>query len=303
MIDNIRNLGYHNVLSHTIHQNILCAYPKPKMEEIQEKVRTVLSLFRDISAEVSKLDSMMEFTPYISGSCIEGTKVVKPDELDVLCVLHNFRDLSFIDGNKVPFVEIRRRTSNKYHPCYREKDLVIEPMLVRKHFYFLFSKALHNTAVWKKYPKLLKLTAYRDMFVYTESIAKFHLAWCGEHFPLLIFGVDVVPAVSTNGWLPVCISKHRLPQKYGCLTIPKYKDQFYMSLERSESALFSVMPDALKQAYMLAKIVCNKCRHGREYSASRDGAIIIPTSYILKTLTFHIFRYHEEYEKRVMQLL
>ena len=39
----------------------------------------------------------MAFTPHVSGSCLEGTKVMKPDEMDVVCVLRNFQNLSFTD--------------------------------------------------------------------------------------------------------------------------------------------------------------------------------------------------------------
>ena len=114
--------------------------------------------------------------------------------------------------------------------------------------------------------------------------------------------MDVVPAIKSNGWLPGNARKYSsTSEKHGCLLIPKKHkeivndmDMFNVSFERSESALFSIMPDVLKQAFILAKTISEIINHF--YNDT-------PSTYILKTLTLHTFRYHEMYDSAVRQLI
>ena len=116
---------YKEILSH----DILCSYPEEKMAEMQEKARTVLSLFRDIASEIGKTDKMLEFIPYIAGSCNEGTKVLAPDEMDMLCVLHKFQHLTFCHGGPCPSFVIIVNSSGKYHPFCRQDNTMDQTLV------------------------------------------------------------------------------------------------------------------------------------------------------------------------------
>ena len=154
---------HQTLLSRIMHQNMLCSYQKEKIDEMQEKATTVVSFLEDISEEVSNSDILMAFTPQVSGSCIDGTKVESPDEMDVLCVLHNLRNLLCIDGDVKEFVEIKPALNG----TLLNKSVTLPPGNVSMRFYQCIVKALRNTVVWKKYPKLAY--AQEDCDVFTLS--------------------------------------------------------------------------------------------------------------------------------------
>ena len=307
-------IGHRQFYMEKLQQDILCSYPKPKMDELQEKARTVLSLFKDIAQEIGKVDKMMEFIPYISGSCNEGTKVIMPDEMDMLCVLHNWKDLSIQQGEPCPsLVKIKGKHEDKYHVFFRERenineyDFVMEQTRVFSHFYFLFGKALQNQELWKKYPKLYRIQT-DDMSHKNQSITDLSLVWHGDHFPFLKFSVDVVPAFNTSGWLPDKALDHPLLQRNGFLAIPKFRvehiqktdisDLFQASFERSEADLFHIMPAELKQAYMLAKVIKNMLPNIELLPPK-----LFLSSYLLKTCTFKVFQDHHEYQERLKRFI
>ena len=273
LTDHFCKIGHHHFFKEKLSTDILCSYSEEKMAEMQEKATTVLSLFKDIANEMGKTDQMMEFTPYIAGSCNEGTKIIQPDEMDMLCVIHKFQHLeSFQDGNLgFSLVKISRKLGTKYHPFCQEStkatkqlDFLLELPRVFRYFYFLFSKALQNKEIWKKYPKLYRIQT-DDMSHNSQSITDLSLVWHGDYFPFLKFSVDVVPAFSAGSWLPDKALKHPLLERNGFLAIPKFRVEhimtkdipylFQASFERSEADLFHIMPAELKQAYMLAKII------------------------------------------------
>ena len=309
-------VGHHQFFEERLSKDILCSYSEEKMAEMQEKANTVLSLFRDIASEIGKTDKMMEFTPYISGSCNEGTKVIQPDEMDMLCVLQKFEHIVFSqEGSPASsLVKIARKLGTTYHPFCQENterrnryNFILEQPRVFNYFYFLFSKALQNKEIWKKYPKLYRIQT-DDMSHNSQSITDLSLVWHGDHFPFLEFSVDVVPAFSARGWLPEKALKHPLLERNGLLAIPKFRVEhiydkdisylFQASFERSEADLFHIMPVELKQAYMLAKIIKSMLP---KIELLPPGMFF--SSYLLKTCTFRIFQDHPEYKERLERFI
>ena len=58
----------------------------------EEKVlfeETVLQMLQDINAMVIQEEPVLSFTPHLSGSCAEGTKVITLNEADILCVFND----------------------------------------------------------------------------------------------------------------------------------------------------------------------------------------------------------------------
>ena len=320
LADYFCTVGHHQFFKEKLSKAILCSYTEEKMAEMQEKAITVLSLFKDIASEIGKTDQMMEFTPYITGSCNEGTKVIQPDEMDMLCVMHKFDHLEYSQTNtsSPSLVKIARKFGTKNHPFCQENtemkkhntrhlDFLLEQPRVFRYFYFLFSKALQNKEIWKKYPKLYRIQT-DDMSHNSQSITDLSLVWHGDHFPFLEFSVDVVPAFSAGGWLPDKALKHPLLKRNGFLAIPKFRVEhikskdlqylFQVSFERSEADLFHIMPAELKQAYMLAKII----------KSMLPKIELLPpnmffSSYLLKTCTFKIFQDHPEYKERLEKFI
>ena len=289
-------VDHKKLLLQIMDQNMMCSYPQGQIEEMQEQANTVLSFFKSISEEISKSDILMAFTPHISGSCIEGTKVESPDEMDILCVLHNINFLSCNDGDKRGFVKIS--TVNIEAETFKDTfgKIYIAPSSINTCFYQCVVKAIQNTAIWKKYVQLAYVQEDCDVILSPKHIGSIKFLWCGKYFPFLKFKVDVVPSISTNNWLPEYVVKDPLILSLSCLLIPKLiyekgenNNQFFSSFERSELAVFSIMPDALKQAYMLAKIVIRIIDHEGNFDNFRQHKRQTPSSYILKTVTLPHF--------------
>ena len=316
LTDHFCKIGHHQFFKEKLSTDILCSYSEEKMAEMKEKATTVLSLFKDIANEIGKTDQMIEFTPYIAGSCNEGTKVIQPDEMDMLCVIHKFQHLEYLQNDNLcsSLVKIARKLGTKYHPFCQENtistkqlDFLLEQPRVFRYFYFLFSKALQNKEIWKKYPKLYRIQT-DDMSHNSQSITDLSLVWHGDHFPFLEFSVDVVPAFSAGGWLPDKALKHPLLERNGFLAIPKFRVEhirtkdipylFQASFERSEADLFHIMPAELKQAYMLAKII-----KGMLPKIELLPPSMFFSSYLLKTCTFKIFQDHPEYKERLERFI
>jgi ankyrin repeat protein len=302
MMADIASKGHHNFFSQMLHNGVLCSYPHDQMAEMQEKAETVLALFQDISAEVAKYDAMLAFTPFIAGSCNEGTKVTAPDEMDMLCVLHCFTGLRFFEQQKFPCL-VKIYQDNPYPPFTGpELNLMIHSQVFR-HFYHAFGRALQNSALWEKYPRLYRLRM-DDMSDSNQAISEIALVWHGHHFPFLEFSVDVVPAFRGGAWLPEGARDHPLLRRNGILVIPKFRieyitktdvtELFQVSFERSEADLFHMMPVELKQAYMLAKIVKTKIPKIELLPAG-----MFVSSYLLKTCAFSLFHDHPEYQQRL----
>ena len=82
-------------------------------EEMISFIETVLQMLPDINAMVIQEESVLSFTPRLSGSCAEDTKVIALDEADILCV---FDDDSWkhIALSKYPLVLIHKIIHHLY---------------------------------------------------------------------------------------------------------------------------------------------------------------------------------------------
>jgi hypothetical protein len=258
-----------------------------QMEEMQEMALTVKDFFIDIAHAVQLLDEAMAFVPHIAGSVAEGTKVQKPDEMDVVCLLSNLKNIVFSDENG----SIVIRQEGKYYPWCTEEG-VITPSSIRKYLYSLMAKVLRKPDLWKKYSKLGPMNVY-SISHKTAKLQHIDLIWRGNLFPSLCFSVDVVPAIDSGDWLPqTALPQHPLISKNRCMIIQKgLSVEHTASYECSETDMLRMMPKCLKQAFALSKVI------------NRALKVDFVDTYTLKTATFHVFSEYPDYERRLSEYI
>ena len=267
-------------------------------EEMLNFENTIVHMLQEINTIVVQEEPVLSFMPRLSGSCAEGTKVIEMDEADMLCVFdHNFwkhvtlspsLNNSNIHDNP-SFVQITCPGTEHRH-LFNGGDVLSKRKLLQR-LYSLIRKAL---------PTVLKSISSLYMIDVKNSVANDHslaclsMVWHGQHLPWQEFTVDVVPAIPvTQEQLPDAIRQvmshsHIIQDlfvvpKTGTFDQSQNDAAFRLSFSSTERDLFLAMPAALKQGYMLTKVLVHDC-------FTIDNIHPGVCSYNLKTATFECFR-------------
>ena len=266
-------------------------------EEMKLFVETLLQMLRDINAMVIKEEPVLSFTPRLSGSCAEGTKVIALDEVDILCVFDDdsWKQITLSQvstgahtQDNLSFVQITALSTK--HQTLLNDGFVSKQKLLHR-LYSLIRKVL--PAVLKNI-KSLYMIDVKNAVANDHSLARLSMVWHGQELPWQEFTVDIVPAIP--------VSQEQLPDvtrqamnhpniKQDLFIVPKTGtfDQsqsdvaFRLSFSLTERHLFTVMPSALKQGYMLTKVLMLDC-------ITIDDIPLGVCSYNLKTATFECFK-------------
>ena len=258
---------------------------------------TVLQMLRDINDIVIQEEPVLSFKPRLSGSCAEGTKVIALDEADILCVfdddswqhitLSQISNDAHLQENS-PFVQITSR-STKHQNLLNDGFCSKRKLLQR--LYTLIRKALPTVL---KNIKSLYMIDVKNAVANDHSLACLSLVWHGQELPWQEFTVDVVPAIPVKQeQLPDAIkqvmSYPRIMQdlfvvpKTGTFDQSQSDTAFRLSFSSTERDLFIAMPAALKEGYMLTKVLFHDC-------FIIDNIPAGVCSYNLKTATFQCFK-------------
>ena len=259
--------------------------------------KTVIQMLQDINAMIIQEEPVLSFTPRLSGSCAEGTKVIAVDEADMLCVFDDDSwkhiTLSQIPNNACleensPFVHITSQ-STKHQTLLNDGFCSKRKLLQR--LYTLIRKALPTVL---KNIKSLYMIDVKNSVANDHSLACLSMVWHGPKLPWQEFTVDVVPAIPvTQEQLPDAIRKvmnySRIMQdlfvvpKTGTFDQSQSDTAFRLSFSSTERDMFIAMPAAMKQGYMLTKVLVHDC-------FTIDNIPSGVCSYNLKTATFQCFK-------------
>ena len=269
----------------------------PIREEKMLFEKTVLKMLQDINAMVIQEEPVLSFAPRLSGSCAEGTKVIALDEADILCVFDDDSwkqiTLSQVSNNahtqdNSSFVQITSR-STKHQTLLNDRYVSKRKLLLR--LYSLIRKAL---PVVLKNIKSLYMIGVKNAVANDHSLACLSMVWHGQELPWQEFTVDIVPAIPvTQEQLPdvtrqVMNHTHIMQDlfvvpKTGTFDQSQSDVAFRLSFSSTERDLFLAMPAALKQGYMLTKVLVDDC-------ITIDDIPFEICSYNLKTATFDCFK-------------
>ena len=271
-------------------------------EEMVLFEETMLQMLQDINAMVIQEEPVLSFSPRLSGSCAEGTKVIALNEVDFLCVFdddswkHITLSQASCDAHiqeNPAYVQITS-TSTKHQDLLNDGFISKQKLLHR--LYSLIRKVL--PAVLKKIKSLymidVKIAVAND-----HSLACLSMVWHGQELPWQEFTADIVPAIP--------VSQEQLPEvtrqamnhphiiqdlfvvpKTGTFDQSQSDVAFRLSFSSTEKDLFTEkIPSALKQGYMLTKVLMHDC-------FTVDDIPLGVCSYNLKTSAFECWSERSE---------
>ena len=256
---------------------------------------TILEFMKDIGSAISKEDSLFGFEPVLSGSCSEGTKVLKLDEADVLCWFQHSDWQNIVlathESDSYAFMKVESTSLAADHPAlFKDNHLSVYGVFQR--FYALVRK---NVARVLRQPKFknLYISDVSRILQSDHAICPLKLVWSGKFVRWQEFSLDVVPAIPVKvEKLPGELNYHHLihnpcivPKWTASLLEAEYSDMaFQLGFSHTEKDFFYAMPVALKQGYKLAKIVLHDCMTIDDVPA--DDFL---SSYMFKCKTFECF--------------
>ena len=243
--------------------------------EMSEFSETILRMLNDINECVQKEEPVLSFTPELSGSCSEGTKVIAMDEADILCVFDHemwknitLSTVSSTESTQInpSFVQLCSASlSNKHSELFTGDTLSKTKLLSR--FYSLVKK--HFPRVLSKYSRL-NVTDVKNAMTNVHSLACVDMVWHGTALTCQSFSFDIVPAIPVRQEQLPDITRQALQHsdiiqdlyvvpKTGTFDLSKYDPAFRLSFSSVECDMFHSMPAALKQGYMLTKVLKHDC--------------------------------------------
>ena len=242
----------------------------------------------------------MRFTPVLSGSCSESTKIGILDEVDFLCQLNFLPELDItahFDINFPAFYQLQIN-SNNHHvdlPLLKEfkGTTVLSSEAVGKRFAFAVCKAFSDAKIWQNIHLSLGFTEN-----FEKRISCINSLWTGRDFKLKEISIDLVPTITVNilRELPKHANKlleklqlqHLLQESLFVCKMNKkdregHSNTFWrVSHSLIETNIFQSLPHSVREGYKLVKLL-------------RTGDILDPlgslmkcslTSYHLKTCLF-----------------
>lgn len=274
-------------------------------EELQSFRDTIIRFMTDLSQAIEKEDQLIAFTPVLSGSCSEGTKVTEMDEADVLCVLKHSDwgqiDISPHEKDNFSFMKITSDELAQSYPQFFKRSILSVNALFQRVYSSIRS---HIAEVLANFDNLYIVDVQSILFN-DLSITPLHFVWSGKVCKWQQFSVDVVPAIRVfEDKIPSKLKEHCVTNIHHLVIVPKwtvaltekdYKDEaFQFGFSSTENDFFCTMPIELRQGYMLAKVAKEKC-------VAIDGVPVSEfiSSFMLKCETFSCFAEMEDFHTRI----
>ena len=172
------------------------------LEIIKEEINTLMGR---IARGVKELDTRMGFTPVLSGSMSEGTKIRRMNEFYFLLYMHSIAELLDIEeaDDTIPgFVKMNAKPDVSKD---QSQDIFIGNKLVASVFgrclYSLIQTVLSREDTW------LDLHFYWDkgpleVSAGTSRVCNLELRWVGREYNNLSISVDLAPVIHLQNWWP-----------------------------------------------------------------------------------------------------
>ncbi len=275
-------------------------------QETDKMVNEVAILMSQIAKEVKLYDNRIEFTPVLSGSMSEKTKVGKVDEFDYLLYLDWLKDQCEIHdaADTIPgFVYIKAKphlTQDEMENIFQQSDRHLVSNSLGPYLYRAVQHVLGYKRVWES----LQFYWQRGPLPNEEGsgICCLELTWAGQYDLGLQVSIDLAPVIHLKDWWPKSVRLSSVllsdPVKsYGSLIVIckpapeeplEHGHETYQRLSYShvETRIFQKLPQYIKDSYMLAKVLISKYVWSILEIQSTTTKLHI-TSYMLKISLFH----------------
>ena len=237
----------------------------------------IIELMKAVFTEVEILDQRFKVRLELSGSTREGTKVDRPDEFDVLCFLENFQAMCKIEESEKGYVTCKDKESDENAPFieFFDDEGFLNGSKLTSTFYCCIKKALGNSKIWTSVSGL-SLDIENHEYEFEDGfsgILCLHLLYTDKTYRYMPVSVDLVPAIRKRGWWPSFARQEgelvsSVIQEQGCMIITKprtevtlsgesikFSREFKVSVYLSECSILTSLPESIRDAYKLAKIL------------------------------------------------
>ena len=298
-----RNIQHSESLFKAHFERSLLRVPQFK-SKFKEFKQSVLKFMTKLGEAIGKDVPLFNFSPTMSGSCSEATKVIAMDEADVLCIFkHPDWETLLLEPHEkdnYSFMKLERseRWSQKQTQIFKGTNLSAHGVfasfytLVRKHA----ADAIRDC-------KNLYIMDVNAILPNDRSICPMELVWSGKLLHWQHFSVDIVPAIPVSEEKVPKGIKYRnfvhdvvvVPKWTSSLILKSYVDEaFQLGFSNTEKDFFFGMPVALREAYKLAKVLKHNCVVIDDVKAGESLS-----SYMLKCKAFECFVEMPRFKKNV----
>ena len=174
---------------------------QPDIQSYDSKIvlNNVKLLLNRIAEKIKVKNPELSFTPTLSGSVSEGTKITYPDEFDFLLCLDHFENNIDISEDNCPpsfCLATQRNLMEKLFAPYFTNDGMLSPKNLTKSLYSLINKMVSDKFIWDGLGMYLIEGPDKR-----KSIATMKVFWVGPEYKFLPVSIDLVVAISmTNLW-------------------------------------------------------------------------------------------------------
>ena len=280
--------------------------------------REVDTLINRIANAVREIDERMEFTPLLSGSMSEGTKIGNLDEFDYLLYMNTVSNMCDISDSSVPgFVCISAKDlpGEKTNGIFRKSDHALIANIFRAYLYQLIQQVLGKPDIWKSLHFYWEAGPIFSLLG-PENTSNLVVQWAGIENNGLKISIDLAPVIHQKFWMPRNVREKslllRVPVRaFGTLIViskeaPEHEtfeggNDKYLRLSYShiEKEIMLSLPESKRKAYILAKVLLSEkvmqLLRPMESKIAPYSKLHI-SSYVLKMALFSMLENAEAFE-------
>jgi ankyrin repeat protein len=265
--------------------------------EVSRVTEDVVCLVNSLCKSVASYDERFNMSVFRTGSSEEGTKVGPPDEFDFALCVNELRNITRVvmteECVEKGFACLKFSQSpvpEDYLPFADSEGYFLAfPFL--KLYYAYLKRALNETSTWTNGNIYFNYEDKMDV-INGKPVFNFEVYWIGTVYKQLKISIDLVPVIYTPGWWPKNVQFPTIPEmneevkNAGCFLILQTKENDFttsnlvagddvyetcsnrknekkrrmlrVSAAPAEIALMKNLPNLLRSAYILAKIVKSK---------------------------------------------
>lgn len=286
-------------------------------EENDRICKGMTSLMETVAQRMGQIEEVFTASLLPSGSVAEGTKTGNPNEFDFIFCLTKFANACIIvedENSKISgLVKARSKTKpppREFSHFFDDSGFILTQNL-RVVFNQLLSMIIREEATWKNSNFVLNGISDGSEDIERPAFSV-QVTWMSCHHKQLHISVDMVPAIYPESWWPRYIdttTMHLMTKTVkdeGCLLLALSQEErgpeedsefnFRISCLPAERNLMVNLPQAVKDAYVLAKVLISD-EVSPVVTFSGDGVttedhVVHPSSviksYMLKNCLLHI---------------
>ncbi|XP_029202791.2 serine/threonine-protein phosphatase 6 regulatory ankyrin repeat subunit C-like isoform X2 [Acropora millepora] len=282
-----------------------------------EKIcKSMACLMETIAQRMGEVEELFTTSVLPSGSVAEGTKTGDPDEFDFIFCLTKFADACDVMEEETSKINGLVKGRSKTEPApkvsshfFDDAGFIVTQNL-RVAFNQVLSRIIQEEMTWRN--SSFVLNGFSDGSEEIERPAfSVQLIWISCHHKYLDVSVDIVPAIYPRSWWPQHVNTTALPlmtkpvEAEGCLLLvlsqeergPEEDSEFNLRISclPAERHLMTKLPQEVKDAYMLAKVlvrddICPVISFRGDVT-TKDHAVrasSVIKSYMLKNCLLHV---------------